>query len=201
MLPKSDLELWMSLKSGDQSSFEQIYDQFFDSMYEYGIRLCKDDFILKDKIQDVFIRIWTRREQLATTSNIKAYLFSSLRNALREQFRTVELHERLLKAAMSEETQSFSLEFQLIQREGEEERLKKLHMALSQLSARQKEIIYLRFLQDMDYDELSAIMGITTKAAYKLSARALDNLKAILSVGDKELLSLLLLLNITVLRR
>lgn len=196
----SDLELWMLLKAGDRPAFEFIYDRFFDDMYEYGIRLCKDDFILKDKIQDVFIRIWTRHEKLGSTANIKAYLFTALRNSINEEYRSNILHHTLLDKFRSGLPVNFSLEFELLEKEAEQEKLRQLHGALNQLSDRQKEIIYLRFLQDMDYDEVSKIMNITTKAAYKLSARALESLKELLSANDKEILMLLFSLQISFLK-
>lgn len=200
MISLSDLELWMLLRAGDRSAFEFIYDRFFDDMYEYGFRLCKDDFILKDKIQDVFIRIWTRHERLGSTSNIKAYLFTALRNSINEDYRSNLLHHALLDKFRAGLPVNFSLEFELLEKESEQEKLRQLHHALNQLSERQKEIIYLRFLQDLDYDEVSKIMGITTKAAYKLSARALDSLKELLSANDKEILMLLFSLQISFLK-
>lgn len=196
----SDLELWMLLKAGDQSAFEFIYDRFFDDMYEYGFRLCKDDFILKDKIQDVFIRIWTRHEKLGSTANIKAYLFTALRNSINEEYRSNLLHTNLLDKFRAGLPANFSMEFELLEKESEQEKLRQLHQALNQLSDRQKEIIYLRFLQDLDYDEVSKVMGITTKAAYKLSARALESLKNLLSVNDKEILMLLFSLQLSFLK-
>lgn len=200
MISMSDLELWMLLKAGDQPAFEFIYDRFFDDMYEYGFRLCKDDFILKDKIQDVFIRIWTRHDKLGNTANIKAYLFTALRNSINEEYRSNSLHHTLLDKFRADLPVNFSLEFELLEKESEQEKLSRLHHALNQLSDRQKEIIYLRFLQDLDYDEVSKIMGITTKAAYKLSARALDSLKNLLSANDKEILMLLFSLQLSFLK-
>lgn len=196
----SDFELWMLLKQGEKPAFEFIYDRYFDDMYEYGYRMCKDDFILKDKIQDVFIRIWTRHGKLGDTGNIKGYLFSALRNSINEEHRSNALHHILLDKFRAGLPVNFSLELELLEKEGEQEKLKVLHNALSQISDRQKEIIYLRYLQDLDYEEVSKIMGITTKSAYKLSARALENLKNLMSANDKEILMLLFSLQISFLK-
>jgi RNA polymerase sigma factor (sigma-70 family) len=58
----------------------------------------------------------------------------------------------------------------------------KIRMALEQLTGRQKEIIYLKYFEEMDYEQISELMNISVKGAYKLSARALEALKVILDV-------------------
>ncbi|WP_293306080.1 RNA polymerase sigma factor [Pedobacter sp. UBA5917] len=201
MVERSDLDLWHLIKEGDSTVFEGIYGRYFDDLYEYGFRFCKDEFLVKDKIQDIFVKIWARRKQLGNTTNIKAYLFTALRNSLNEQHRNNSLHMVILDKFKKDIPVSFSLEFELLKKENDQQRLERLHQALSQLSDRQKEIIYLRFLQDIDYDEAAEIMGITTKAAYKLSARAIDSLKKLVSASDKELYLLLFLLQTSKLLR
>lgn len=68
-----------------------------------------------------------------------------------------------------------------IQREETAIQAHQLMHAINQLSARQKEIIYLKYFEDLDYPEIAEIMSITVKGAYKLSARAIDSLKIILN--------------------
>ncbi|WP_316799731.1 sigma-70 family RNA polymerase sigma factor [Pedobacter frigidisoli] len=193
---KSDLDLWLLIKDGDQSVFERIYDLYFDDLYEYGYRFCKDEFLVKDKVQDLFVNIWSKREKLGTASNIKAYLFSALRNSLNEQHRNTSIRRAIMDQFTKGLPLTFSLEFEFIELENQRQRMEKLHNALNQLNPRQKEIIYLRYIQDIPYDDAADIMGITTKSAYKLSARAIDSLKNLIAGSDKELYALLILAQI-----
>jgi RNA polymerase sigma factor (sigma-70 family) len=62
--------------------------------------------------------------------------------------------------------------------EDEEERneiKEKIDAILKSLTPRQKEIIYLRFLQQMEYDEIAKIMNMSEQAARNLLHRALEN--------------------------
>ncbi|WAC40385.1 RNA polymerase sigma factor [Pedobacter sp. SL55] len=71
--------------------------------------------------------------------------------------------------------------------------------ALNSLSFRQREVMYLRYYQDMSFDEISQIMEIPKKTAYNIVFIALDVLKKKLNLSSAKLLSLLatLLLNHT----
>jgi RNA polymerase sigma factor (sigma-70 family) len=64
---------------------------------------------------------------------------------------------------------------------------------MNSLSARQKEVIYLRYFEELSYDEIASIMHISVKATYKLSARALDSLRQILNVSNASLFILIAL--------
>jgi RNA polymerase sigma factor (sigma-70 family) len=52
-----------------------------------------------------------------------------------------------------------------------------LEKALAQMSSRQREMIYLKFYEDMSHEEIADLLGITVKGSYKLLYRALDSLR------------------------
>ncbi len=54
-----------------------------------------------------------------------------------------------------------------------EEQLVYLHQAFTKLSSRQKEVIYLRFYNQLSYEEIADVMSVQVKAIYKLMSRAI----------------------------
>jgi len=56
--------LLVAFKEGSRTSFDQIYDQLYPSLYNYGYRLCQNEELIKDCIQKVFIDIWQKRDRL-----------------------------------------------------------------------------------------------------------------------------------------
>jgi RNA polymerase sigma factor (sigma-70 family) len=66
-----------------------------------------------------------------------------------------------------------------------------LQQALNTLTPRQREAIFLRFYEELSYEEIAGVLDISTKATYKIVARALLQLKRSLSIP---MVSLLLLL-------
>ena len=67
--------------------FSKLYDKHIDGLFAFGSRFITDREALKDCIQDVFVKLFTRKEGLGTISNIESYLYISLRNRINDEFR------------------------------------------------------------------------------------------------------------------
>jgi RNA polymerase sigma-70 factor (ECF subfamily) len=84
--------------------------------------------------------------------------------------------------AINEETGfEFSHETQLIKRQETEEKTTAVTAAMQQLSNRQKEIIYLKYFQEMSYEEVSEVMGINYQVARNLLYQSVKALRKILA--------------------
>lgn len=192
-IASDDPVLWQSFKEGDKDSFQAIYFQHFAHLYEYGLRLASDRELVKDCIQDLFVKLWNNKSNLGRVTAIRSYLLVSLRttvyNKLQQRNRIVsgEINDTYLFEMV------FSAESDLIKKETRSAQTKTLIEALNQLTPRQKEVIYLRYFEELDYEEIAAIMGITIKATYKLSARGLEALRIALGVSGAALSGLIAL--------
>ena len=181
-------ELWQTFKAGNKDAFQQIYEENFQALVEYGMRLTQDTELIKDTIQDLFIKIYNNRTNLGDVKNIRAYLFTSLRlsflNRISREKKVVatELDEHFPFDEHFRFDLRFSIENEYIKKESNAQQVKSIVEALNKLSPRQKEIIYLQYFQELNYDEIAEILGITVKASYKLNARALEALKNVLSL-------------------
>jgi RNA polymerase sigma factor (sigma-70 family) len=186
-----DFALWQLFKRGDKESFQSIYFSHFNNLYEYGIRIVSDKESVKDSIHDLFLKLWNNRSNLGDIKNIRPYLLVSLRAVLYNKqekisrVKLVELDEQLpFEMAFSVESVFISKEIQTAQTQ-------KLIDALNQLTPRQKEVIYLRYFEELDYEEIATIMEINVKATYKLMARGLETLRNLLNLSNTSLLILL----------
>ena len=169
---------WQAFQSGDRKAFEKLLNQYYPALLNYGQRLIRDNDFAQDCLQDFFIDLWNHRENLDTPQSIKAYLFSSYRRALfKEKTRNfwnrnvIELNEEY------EIEVQFNIETYLINNEIEHETLLKLKYYLSTLSKRQREAVYLRFNQELEYEEISQIMSINHHSAINLVYEALKLLR------------------------
>ena len=183
---------WQSLKEGNKEALAHLYNSYFQNLFEYGMRICRDRNMVKDAIQDLFVKIWTNRLNLGEVKNSKAYLLVSLRSTI---YNKMEKAGRVDYGDLEDESlfeMHYSPESQMIQNEEVNLNRKKLLDAIQNLHPRQKEIIYLRYFEDLDYAEIADVMHITVKASYKLSARAMDNLREVLNVSNLSLIIMLL---------
>lgn len=164
------------------------------------MRKIQDESLIRDTIQDLFIKLWTNRKGLRDTDNIKYYLLTSFKNAL---LNTLHRHQKShalplndTGAAHNHNPDSFLLSFAepaFITEDNRRQQSLKLQAALNQLSPRQKEIIYLRYFEEIDYEQIASLLDISVGGVYKLHYRALDALKEILHLSQNDLLLLLLL--------
>ncbi len=187
----AELVVWQDFRRGSKEAYEYIYRKYVTILYNYGYRITKDKAQTQDCIQDVFINLLTHREKLTDTDSIKFYLFKSLR---RELMRKREVHQAFASSENNPHDDdfevTFSYEYQLIESQMLAERSEHLLRVLNELPPRQKEAIFLRFYDNLSYEEIAAIMGIDQTSAYKLMYKAIDRLHQIL-VGEIILLLLL----------
>ncbi len=177
----SDKILWNNLKNGDSKALEQIYRTYFSELYSYGKRFSKDENNVEDCIQELFVELWNRREKLSETNAIKPYLLISLKRKIFHSVKKIrkstdtELEESYFEAELS-------IDQILINSETDTEQKNKLKHAFSQLSDRQKEILYLKYYSEMDYDEISQIMDLNYQSARNLVSRAITKLSKHISL-------------------
>ena len=189
----NDHALWQSFKAGDRTSFQTIYFSWFKNLTEYGMRIIGDKELVKDCIHDLFVKLWNNRSNLGDVVVIRSYLVVSLRSTLLNK---IQQNSRVAVSEFKDEHPFelvFSVESDFISKETADIQTQKLLDALNELSPRQKEVIYLRYFEEMDYEEIAAIMEITVKATYKLTARGLDCLRQIMDLSGTTLMLLLAL--------
>jgi RNA polymerase sigma factor (sigma-70 family) len=176
-------KLWELTLLGDDNAFEKFYYQCIYRLLAYGRRFTGDEYLLKDSIQDIFIDLYEKKSGLGShIENPLAYLMASLRHSLIKK--NVKSRKALSHSFTSEEAQEFSVEYSfqehLIGKEITLERYKKLKSAITGLSAGQKEVIYLRFEQGLQYPEIAKIMNINVESARKQLHRAIVSLRKII---------------------
>lgn len=182
---------WPAMVDGDEAAFQQIYRLHFTMLYEYGMRLSANEELVKESIQQLFVKIWTNRAGLDTVKRVRPYLLVSLRGVVYNKLRD----EKRRRITTLEEDYDFQLVFSpesaYIQKESSDQQLLALKQAMDQLTPRQKEIIFLRYFQEMEYNDIAEIMNISVKGAYKLTARSLESLREILDLSMIALICLL----------
>ena len=68
-------------------NFTDLYDKTIDDLFEFGSKFTTDREMIKDCIQDVFVKLYTKKDELVSVSNIESYLYVSLRNRINDEFR------------------------------------------------------------------------------------------------------------------
>ncbi|QEM07157.1 sigma-70 family RNA polymerase sigma factor [Mucilaginibacter rubeus] len=187
-----DQIIWNSFLQGSKASFQMIYSKYYQNLYSYGMRKLNAPDMVRDCIQDLFVNLWSSRSKLSTTDNVRYYLLASLRNQIvRASVENGKWQKTALSSAENFEIQ-FNPETELIQKENLSQKAKMLITALDQLTPRQKEVLYLRYFEELSYEQIAELLDLTVKGVYKLNYRAIDALKSVLNISKSDLLLLLL---------
>jgi len=170
-----EAELWQSFKNGDKEAFVLIYRHYFKSLTNYGSRFTSSPLLLEDAVQDLFISLWRRRDQLGNLGHVespKFYLLRSLRNQLIRNSRHDVFEQAEDIDDFLDHLVSISSEQQTIDQEIVLDQTQKIRQAIANLSPRQQEVINLRFYHGMSLDQMAQIMGINKQVASNMLFKA-----------------------------
>lgn len=172
------ITLWDNFRAGDNDAFSLLFETYLESLYRYGLKFVPDESIVKDCIQDLFIKIYHNRESLSTTTNPKFYLLFSLKNMILD---TLSKNKRITYVSPDDLpfiSSHYLVEDEVNENEENEEELKlKFEKILGMLNDRQKEAIYLRFQLELSYEEIAKLLGINYQSVRNLIHRAITKIR------------------------
>lgn len=169
--------LLQRLRNGDEKALGALMTLFYESLYDYACRFSADEQLVKDCIQEVFISMWQRRDSATSILSPKYYLLRAVRNKV---LKSGSKNAKVIASGTLQEYDfnvEFSAETVLIEQQISAENTVRLQEILSRLSARQKEIIYLKFYRHLDQEEIAALMNINRQSVYNLLHESLENLR------------------------
>lgn len=79
-------ELWQQALTGDQLSWQRLYEMFGGRVYQFFLRNTRNAELAADKVQEVFLRIFKSREAFKYGS-LKTWIFRIARNLLIDEWR------------------------------------------------------------------------------------------------------------------
>ncbi|MCY1720989.1 sigma-70 family RNA polymerase sigma factor [Prolixibacteraceae bacterium Z1-6] len=173
----SDSQLWFTFLRGDKNAFNIIYEKNVQSLYKYGMNFSKDSNLVKDCIHDVFVNLYKYRENLNETNNIQYYLFKALKHSIIKAISK----SRKLSPFDDVEVKFYyenSIEDTVTENDIERDQLLLIQKAITKLSIRQKEALYLKFNLGLKYDEIARVMDVNYQSARNLVHRGIQKVRA-----------------------
>lgn len=171
------IEVWKRFRLGDRFAFSEIYEEFADVLFAYGIKITSDRELVKDCIQDLFYNIYRYNIKLQQPEYLEFYLFRSLKNDLIRKIKNKNQQSSLT----DENVVLFDLKFLAEQGNQEPEtdelRIEALRKILQTISPQKREMLFLKFSTGLNYAEIGEIVGMKADAVKKQVYRTLDDLR------------------------
>ena len=177
---KAERDLLERLQQNDEEALALLMKMYYDNLYNYAARFTKDDGLIKDCIQEVFISLWQRRETVSEILSPKYYFLRAIKNKV---LKSLHRHVRKINPDQLQEDydffHEFSIERVMIEKQISEEKAARLRKTSSLLSKRQIEIIYLKYYQYLDHGQIAELMNISRQSVYNLLHEAIHKLRGL----------------------
>jgi RNA polymerase sigma factor (sigma-70 family) len=168
--------IWDRFLEGDKIAFEELMKSHFATLFHYGTKFSKDKEFIKDCIQDLFLQLWESRQNLSNSVMVKPYLMASLRRRIHRATLPVQFSDALIESKDIFDIE-FSIEEKFIQDESTLMLTQKIKYALEMLPKRQKEVIFLKYFQELEREQIAKIMDIAPQTVSNLLQMAVKQLK------------------------
>ena len=181
MAMDQDLELMLRVRSGDTESFEVLLRRYRGPMVSFFVRMVRDPALAEDLAQEVFLRVYQARERYQPEARFTTWLYriatNLALNAIRDRRGHVasvefEDQEREPEAARVADSRP-TVEQQMMQ--SDRERI--IREAVESLPERQCAAVILHKYQNVDYGQISRVLGLSESAVKSLLFRAYESLR------------------------
>lgn len=160
---------------------DTLYKAYADEMFAYALGFDISREMAMDAVHDVFCRLCSYDSEVFSLENHRFYLFRALRNQIISLYKrkkhpdTEVLHDDILDKIPYRVR--VSIEDEMIVNEEQKAISEKVENVLDCLNSRQRELIYLYFIQECSYEEISQIMQMSVASCRKSVYRALHKLR------------------------
>ena len=156
---------------GQVNNIEVIFKEYYGSLCYFASRFLKDEEVIEDLVQDVFITLLEKKMFFQSEIHLKNFLYLSIRNSCLNYIRSTRSKDRYI-ASLTE-----------IHRE--------LAAAVEKLPEECRKVFQLCYFQGLDNESAAQELGLSVNTVKAQKARG----KKILRENLKDILSLLMLLN------
>lgn len=174
--------LLAAYRQGDQNAFMSLYDMYVEMLLNYGLCITSDKELVKDCVQDVFIKLISKSQDLQVTK-VTSYLLISLRNRLLDEFRrknymteTAVEDIRISSATVEDVENSYILD------ESSLNNVRKVQILMDELTPRQRQVFTLYYIEQRKYEDICDIMQMNYHSVRNLVHRGMLKLRAAVAV-------------------
>lgn len=177
-----DAELMLRVKDGDDASFALLLDKHRASVIHFVYRLVQEQAVAEELAQEVFLRVFRSRSSYEPTAKFTTWLFRIATHLALNWLRD-EKHERV-QERLDEGTRDLparevsdrrpSVEDELMY----ESKLQEVRLAVAALPEKQRAAVLMHKYEEMDYVQISKVLGCSESAVKSLLFRAYETLRA-----------------------
>lgn len=153
--------------------FKQLFNKYFDTIRSFIFYRCGDTDAASDMTQDIFMKIWEKREQL-NSSNLKPLLYKMANDMVISNYRKSSIRINYESGMTPQDESALSPEEEL----NFEELASSYNKALKKMPETQRVVFLMNRNEELKYHEIARYLGISVKAVEKRMSAALQLLRS-----------------------
>ena len=170
----SDEQLILLLKEDNEAAFAEIYNRYAESLAGFSASKLYSLEDAQDVIHDLFVKLWSERTQLTITTNLKTYLFTSVRYRIIDKIRrNVTREEYTLMIQSLAAAYEPGVEQQIAAKELKHT----IEQSLEELSPKVKQVYHLSREEYLSIDEIAKKLGVSEQTVKNQLTAALKHLR------------------------
>jgi RNA polymerase sigma-70 factor (ECF subfamily) len=156
---------------GSPALFEDIFRSHFRHLHTYAHNIVKDDIVAEEIVQNIFYKLWERKDDLEIKQPLAAYLYKAVYNESLNFLKHTKVRARY-KAYIN-----YSSSNDNIDPATTKELQQKIDAALNELPEKCRTIFQLSRFEDLKYNAIAAHLGISVKTVENQMSKALKLLR------------------------
>ena len=165
------------LSEGDQGAFRVVFEHYYPRVYEFIRRIVKSDTISEDIAQDIFVKIWERREMFGVeVQSFGKYIYVMSRNAAINAIRRTGRITPLVEDTVNR-SENFSIEDDYYAREKE----LIIRLTVCQMPEQRRRIFEMSRYMGMDNQTIATTLNLSKKTVENHLTLALKTLRSVLA--------------------
>jgi RNA polymerase sigma-70 factor, ECF subfamily len=173
----TDGDLVRRIRAGDERALEVVFRAHFAGMAAFVQRYIHSPDVAEELVQDIFLKVWAKREQLSDIDSLKTYLYRAARNQALNHLR----RRRIERAWEARTQEGEPVTLGAADDEAREQEVARaVTVAIARLPDRCREIFTMSRDGGLTYAEIARALGISIKTVETQMGRALKALRSAL---------------------
>lgn len=166
------------IRKGDERAFEKLFFEYFYDLISFAIQITGSPSRSKDIVQEVYYKIWKRRDRWNVHTSIKAYLFRAVRNEALN-FINRKNHRENTREELAFHSSKHSTHYSF-EDTNSDQLLEQIWEIVSELPDRRKSVFILHRKHGLSYKEIAQVLDISRKTVENHMGHALDDIRAMM---------------------
>lgn len=182
---KNEDILWQRIRHANVDAFNTFFELYWERMFQYAFKITGSKEDAEELVQDHFVNLWNKKEQLPEVSCVEAYMLGAMRNRILNH-----LAKRKIKLATLEDAVDNCSLFSASEKVETLESEKMLALCMRSLPQKMQEVFYMHRVNELSVAEIAAQTNTSQQTVRNQLNTACKKMRAIVTKATPLIIAL-----------